>query len=163
MREQGIEKERRRGLGMAGVGMARLGGKGVRRQPVEQLAAVAGDDVELRAVHVRVDEAGHDEAARVLVALPAVAGRLGLDAGDAAALDQQPMAGAEAHRRGFGVAPGRLGAEVEQVAVHGEARRHAHAARLGIASPASSRATSRTCSRSHFDEAEACVTSCQSW
>ena len=48
--------------------VARLGGEGVRRQPVEQLAAVAGDDVDLRAVHVGVDEARQDQAAAVVVA-----------------------------------------------------------------------------------------------
>jgi xanthine dehydrogenase small subunit len=61
----------------------RLGGKGVRRQPVEQFGAEARDDVDLRAVHVGVDEAGQDEATGVVVARPALSRRVGLDGDDA--------------------------------------------------------------------------------
>ncbi len=129
--EQRIEEQRRGRLGVRRVGVARLGREGVRRQPVEQLGAVARDHVELRAVHVGVDEAGQDQPAAVVVALPVFAGRLGLDGDDAAAFDQQPVVGAEAHRRRIDVAPGRRGAEIEQVAVDGDARRGVGAERHG--------------------------------
>jgi hypothetical protein len=161
--DQRIEKERCGRLGMRNVGVARFGRKGMRRQPVEQLGAVAGDDVDLRAVHVRVDEAGQHEPAAVVVPFPALAGRFGLDAGDAAGIDQQPVIRAKAHRDGIAIAPGRLAGEIEQIAADGDARRCAHAVRLGMACPARLRATPRTCSRSHFADADACVTSCQSW
>jgi xanthine dehydrogenase small subunit len=120
-----------RGLGVCGIGVARLGREGVRRQPVEQLAAVAGDDVDLRAVHVGVDEAGQDEPAAVIVALPALPGRLGLHGDDPAAFGEQPVIGAKAHRRRIDVAPGRVGAEIEQVAADGEAHRGVGTARHG--------------------------------
>ena len=113
----------------AGVGVARLGREGVRRQPVEQLAAVAGDDVDLRAVHVGVDEARQDEAAaRGRDAASLRPGGSALHGDDAAALGEQPVVGAKAHRRRIDLAPGRLGAEIEQVAADGDARRGVGAA-----------------------------------
>ena len=74
VRQQRVEEVRGCRFGVRAVGVARLGGKGVRRQPVEQLAAVAGDDVDLRAVHVAVDEARHDR-------VPAPIDDLGVRAG----------------------------------------------------------------------------------
>jgi hypothetical protein len=121
VREQRVEEERRGRLGMRRLGMARLGGKGVRRQPLEQLGAVARDHVELRAVHVGVDEAGQDPAAGVLPPRPALARRLGLDRGDAPVLDQQPVVGPPAHRPALDLAPAGRRGEVEQVAVQRQA------------------------------------------
>ena len=129
--EQRVEEVRRCRVGVRDVGVARLGRKGVRRQPVEQLGPVAGDDVDLRTVDVGVDEAWQDQAAGMVVALPVFAGRLGLHGDDPPRLGEQPVAGAKAHRRRVDVAPRRVGAEIEQVAVDGDARRGVGAARRG--------------------------------
>ena len=151
------------------LGVAHLGREGVGVQPVEQLGAVAGDDVQLRAVDVGVDEAGQDQAAGVLVALPVVAGRLvaGLRADDAAVLDQQPVVGAPAHAGGVDVAPGGRGGEVEQVAAQGDARGGGRSCQEATVSArgaaATLRATSRTHSRSQRTDADSWVRSCHSW
>ena len=123
VREQRVEEVRRGGLGVRRLGVARLGREGVRRQPVEQLAAVARDDVDLRAVHVRVDEARQDQPAAWSWRAQPSPGGFGLHGDDAAALGEQPVVGAKAHRRRIGLAPGRLGDEVEQVAADRDARR----------------------------------------
>ena len=51
---------------MVGIGKLRLGGIRVAIQPVEQLLTVRADDIELRIMHVTVDEARHDQFVRVL-------------------------------------------------------------------------------------------------
>jgi hypothetical protein len=161
--DEGVEEQRCRGLRVRRLVVAGLGGIGVRRQPVEQLGSVARHDVDLRAVHVRVDEAGQDEAAGVVVPLEFRTRRLGLHRDDALAFDEQPVAGPPAQRRRVDVAPARRAGEVEQVAAQGEAARGGHARRFSMPCPARLRATSRTCSRSQRADADACVTSCQSW
>ena len=52
---------------MAGIGKLLLFDEGVVVQPVEELRAVGADDLGLRIMDVGVDEAGHDEAARMIV------------------------------------------------------------------------------------------------
>ena len=64
-------------VGVVAVAKRGLGGKGILLQPLEQLLAVGGDDVDLRVVHVAVDEARHDQ----------VAGPVGLDRGAGVARD----------------------------------------------------------------------------
>lgn len=49
--------------GVAGVGQPRLLGQGALAQPVQQRQAEPADDPDLRVVHVRVDQAGQDDAA----------------------------------------------------------------------------------------------------
>ena len=51
---------------MRRVGEARFRGEGVAFQPVEEMLAVAADDVGLRAVHMRIDEAGHQKPSPVV-------------------------------------------------------------------------------------------------
>ena len=48
-------------IGVVAVAEAGLGGEGVLLEPFQQLLAVGGDDVDLRVVHVAVDEARHDQ------------------------------------------------------------------------------------------------------
>ena len=72
---------------------------------------------------VGVDEAGQDQAAAWSSRGQPSLGRLGLHGDDAAVLDEQPVVGAEAHRRRIDVAPGRRGGEIEQVAADRDARR----------------------------------------
>ena len=118
VRQQRVEEALGAALRMQRIGQPRLGREGVRVQPVEQLGAVAGDHVELRAVHVRVDEAGQDQPAAVVVLHMVGRRRLRarLCAADATVLDQQPVIGPEAHRRRLGRAPFGGRGEVEQVA-----------------------------------------------
>ena len=52
---------------MRGIGEFLLLDEGVVMKPVEQLRAVGSDHLGLRIVDVGVDEAGHDEAAGVIV------------------------------------------------------------------------------------------------
>src|ERR1700741_3007406 len=52
----------------------------------------------------------------MVLANPAVVRRLGLAPHDAAVLDEQPMVAVKAHGGRFGVAPGRCGGEIEQIA-----------------------------------------------
>jgi hypothetical protein len=66
--QQRVEEERGAGRATAGSAGA-LGREGVAVQPVQQLGAVAGDDVELRAVHMGVDEARQQQPAALVVAL----------------------------------------------------------------------------------------------
>jgi hypothetical protein len=145
--------------------MTALGREGVGVEPVEQLRAVAGDNVELRAVHMGIDQPRRDQPAAVVVALPAAAGVSGAAAGDAAVFDQQPVIGVEAHLRRSDAAEAGVGSDVEQIAAQGELHRtHACTSRRrGRPCVANARATSRTCSRSQRIAADACVTSCQSW
>ena len=83
MRQQRVEKTRC-GVGRHGrVGVAQLGGEGVGLQPVQQAGAPAADHVQLRAVHVGVDEARHQQAAAVVHTLPVGARVRGLCADDA--------------------------------------------------------------------------------
>jgi len=115
--EQRVEEMRGRLARMQRVAVFGLGGEGVGGEPVEQLGAVARDHVDLRAVDVRVDEAGQHQPAAVVDALPALGRRLDLCAGDASfVVDQQPVVRAKAHRGRVDVAPRRGGGEVEQVA-----------------------------------------------
>ena len=123
MRQQRVEEAPGRGLGMRRLAVQRFGRVGVRLEPVEQLGAVAGDHVELRAVHMGVDEAGQHQPAAMVDALPVVAGRLGLEAGDAVALDQQPMRRAEPNGGRVRLTPGGRRGEIEQVAEDGDAGR----------------------------------------
>ena len=146
------------------IGVAQLGREGVGVQPVEQLGAEAGDDVELRAVDVGVDETGQQQAAAVVFGLPLGAG--GEDAGrlgaeDLAVLDQQPVVRAPAHAgRGVGRIPARVGGEIKQVGAQRQSG-SGHERAKGWA--VRRRATSRTVSRSQRSDAALCVTSCQSW
>ena len=92
--------------------------------------------VESTAVRFRPDhwlliEAGQDQPAGVVVALPAFARRLGLGAGDPAVFDQQPVVGPKAKRGGFDLAPARRTGEIEQVAAECDAVAHA-AGRLSM-------------------------------
>jgi len=70
-------------------------------QPVQQLGAVARNHVELRAVHVAVDEARQDQSAAMVVLRPRVVGNLRtrLHRNDLAAVDQQPVVGPKANGR----------------------------------------------------------------
>ena len=52
---------------MGGIGELLLLDEGIVVQPVEELRAVGADDLSLRIVDVRVDEAGHDKAAGMVV------------------------------------------------------------------------------------------------
>ncbi len=72
---------------------------------------------------MRVDETGHDQAATLVVALPARVERgvVGGHAGDAAAFDQQPVVAAKTHHGRIDLAPLRGADEVEQVAAQGHA------------------------------------------
>ncbi len=80
------------------------------------------DHVELRAVHMAVDEARQDQAAAVVDARPACAGIISLDPGDAAVgADQQPMVGAKSHGRAGDIGQGGLRDEIEQVAAQRQA------------------------------------------
>ena len=121
--EQRVQKARRTGLGHRRVGKAQLGWKGVGAQPVEQLGAVAGNHVDLRAVDMRVDKARQQQLAPVVAAHPAVARRLvaRLHAGDAAVLHQQPVVRPKAHGGRIDHRPGGGAGEVEQVAAQGHA------------------------------------------
>jgi hypothetical protein len=56
--QQGVEEAARPGCANGRVGVAQLGREGVGFEPVEQGRAVAGDDFQLRHVHMGVDEAG---------------------------------------------------------------------------------------------------------
>ena len=95
----------RKGSSSRAIGMALFGRKGVALQPVEQRAAVARDHVELRAVHMGVDEPRQDQPAAVIDALPAgvrtairhrVHRSRGERVDDSAVLDHQPVVGAPA-------------------------------------------------------------------
>ena len=57
----------------------------------------------------------------MVVTQPAFGRRGALHADDPSGLDEQPVVGSKAHRRGIGLAPRRRADEVEQVAVHGDA------------------------------------------
>ena len=167
MGQQGVEEQRRRGLRESRVGVPGLGRKGVALKPVQELGAPGGDHVELRAVDVGVDETRHQQLAAAVELEPVVARRLGLHRSDpASGVDQQPMRRAPANRRAVRVGQARVGPEVEQV---GEDRRgHScrptpHRQAAHASPPASSRATSRTCSRNQRTAGEAWVRSCQSW
>jgi hypothetical protein len=155
--------KRRAGRRHRRVGMGALGREGVALQPVQQFGAVAGDDVQLRAVHMGVDEARQQQPAALVIALPARPGRLitGLHAGDAAVVaDQQPVVGPPAHVLHRRRAPvGRAG-EVQQVGADGL---HAASGRAGSVRVGSCRATSRTCSRNQRMAGAWCVRSCHSW
>ena len=100
--EQAVDEAAARRLRAAAASAWRaLGREGVGVEPVEQLGAVAGDHVELRAVHMGVDEAGHHQPAAVVERSSTIAsGTSRCAAGDAAVLDQQPVVGVEAHRAG---------------------------------------------------------------
>ena len=185
VRQQRVEEQLGPGGGHRRIGVAHLGREGVGLQPVEQLGAVAGDDVELRAVHMGVDEAGHQQPAALVLDRPDRGvrreGRGRLDTGDAPGLDQQPVVGPPAHARHeaggrVGRSPAGIGVEVEQVGAQRQAvGNSSHAdgeagTGTGTGSAAadrpgagSRRATSRTVSRSQRSEAAPCVTSCQSW
>ena len=52
---------------MGGVSEFHLLGESVGVEPVQQLGAVRGDDLGLRKMNVRVDEAGHDQTWAVVV------------------------------------------------------------------------------------------------
>ena len=52
---------------MGGIGEFLLLDEGIVVQPIEELRAVGADDLSLRIVDVRVDEAGHDKAAGMIV------------------------------------------------------------------------------------------------
>ncbi len=151
------------------------------------------DDVELRAVHVGVDEAGQDQLAGMVDAPPGDVSRRQLSADDGAAFDQQPMARAETHRIAVAVGARRRGHEVQQVSAqsnrvavmvppgacgagpHGNAgvatqpvgREQAWGgpapAHDNFSGTASCRATSRTRSRSQRSGGAAWVRSCHSW
>ncbi len=133
MGEQRIDEARRTRFGHRRVGISLLGGEGIALQPVEQGAAVARDHIELRAVHMGVDEAGQDQPAAVVDALPARVGlavhrarRLRID--DAAVLDQQPVVGPPAHTgRVGGRCEAGVGGEIEQVSPQRDTRCHAPA------------------------------------
>ena len=65
--EQLVEKERGDRRAMGGIGELLLLDEGVVVQPVEQLRAVGADDARLRIMDMRVDEAGQDEPAGMIV------------------------------------------------------------------------------------------------
>ena len=78
------------------IGEAELGGEGVALEPFHQPRAVRRDHVDLRVVHVRVDEAGHDEAtAAIDERYPVRHARIacGSQPGDVPVLDQQHAVG----------------------------------------------------------------------
>ena len=161
VRQQRVQKHVGCDLGKHRIGMARLSREGVGVEPVEQLGAPGRDHIDLRAVHMGVDEAWQQQAATVVELQPVVAGRLGLHCGDAAVgVDQQPVCRAPAHRRAVAVAQAGVAGEVEQISQDGtfDPLGSAHAR-----PPTNSRATSRTCSRSQRTAVEAWVSSCQSW
>ena len=103
------------------VGIALLGREGVGVEPVQQGGAKAGDHVQLRAVHMGVDEARHQQAAAMVLlrhGLPASGHRLvgRLHGVDAAIFDQDQVIRAPAHPGGLvGQGKARVGGEVEQV------------------------------------------------
>ena len=116
-------KETARANGANGrVGIAQLGRKGVSLEPVQQLGAVAGNHLQLRHVHMGVDEARHQQLAAVVVLRPGGVGGFGLHAGDAAVVHQQPVVRppAQAGRCLAGHAPARVGGEVEQIGAQGQ-------------------------------------------
>ena len=167
MGQQGVEEQRRRGLRESRVGVPGLGRKGVALKPVQQLGAPGGDHVELRAVDMGVDETRHQQLAAAVELEPVVARRLGLHRSDpASGVDQQPMRRTPAHRRAERIGQAGISLEVEQVGQ--DRRRHRRCSRRPrqrrhASPPASSRATSRTCSRNQRTAGEAWVRSCQSW
>ena len=59
--KQFVEKELGPACAMRGIGEFLLLDKSIVLQPVEELRPVGADDLGLRIVDVRVDEAGHDE------------------------------------------------------------------------------------------------------
>ncbi len=103
MGQQRIEELRRTGLGLRRIGHAHFGREGVGVEPVQQLCAPGADDVELRAVHMAVDEAGQDQLALVVDGAPVGTGRVGLRADDAPVFDEQPMVGPKAHGRAVAI------------------------------------------------------------
>ena len=147
MGQQRIQKIGRAGVRVRRVGMPLLGRKGVGVEPIQQPAAVAGDRVELRAVHMGVDEARQHQAAAVVVPGPTVVGGLAalLGTDDAATLDQQPVVGAQAHRARFGRSPSGRGDEVEQVAANGESssKRGGHQVRSAVSGVSKNRTLAR--------------------
>lgn len=122
VREQRIEKSMRTRRRHLRVGIGAFGRERVGVEPVEQLGAIARDHVELRAVHMRVDEARQNEPAAMIGAGPRRIGVLfcGLRALDAAAFDEQPVVGSPAHACLPGVSKPRRGGEIEQVAAQRE-------------------------------------------
>jgi hypothetical protein len=129
MRPQGRQETLRAHARHLGVGVALFGGEGVGVEPVEQGGAKAGDHVELRAVHMGVNEAGHQQAAAMVFLgdmLPARGQSLGgrLHGVDAAVFDENEVIWAPAHPGGL-VRQGktRVGGEVEQVGAQHTAHR----------------------------------------
>ena len=134
MRPQGRQETLRAQVRHLGVGVALFGGEGVGVEPVEQGGAKAGDHVELRTVHMGVDEAGHQQATPVVFLgdmLPAWGHSLGgrLHGVDAAVFDEDEVIRAPAHARGL-VRQGkaRVGGEVEQVGAQHAAHRRVRGA-----------------------------------
>ncbi len=62
IQEQGSDPAR-----MIRVRKSALGRKGVVVQPIQQLPPIGGDDVDLRVMHVGVDEARHDQLAAMVI------------------------------------------------------------------------------------------------
>ena len=114
--EEGLGERRR----MVGVGEAQLLGEGVVVQPVEQLAPVGGDDLQLHVVDMAVDKAGHYQFSPMIDDLDA-GGQVGGQGGvvvngtESAVLDPHRAIGVVAYaarRRGVVVAG--VGIEAQQ-------------------------------------------------
>ncbi|OIQ65730.1 hypothetical protein GALL_527080 [mine drainage metagenome] len=112
------------GLRRVGVPIAHFGGKGIDVQPIEQFCAERGDDVELRRVHVGVDEPWSEQMAAPVDARPVRARRrLGRQRpGDAAILDQQLTARDEAHWLARIDRESGVGGEVGQIGLYRKAK-----------------------------------------
>lgn len=106
MGPQGLEEALGAVFRHGGIGVAPLGREGVGVEPVQQGRAETGDHVELRAMHMRVDEAGHDQAAAVVLhrgGLPGLVQSLpaGLHRHHTSGLDQHRMVRTPAHTLGI--------------------------------------------------------------
>ncbi len=123
VRQQRLQKTLGAQLAQLGVGVARFGREGVALQPVEQRRTEGGDDIELRRVHMGIDEARHHQMAAPVLPRPARVGGLvgGPHRMHPALLDQQPAVGLEAHGAGGVFAPAGVAQEVENVAAQGHA------------------------------------------
>ena len=94
--QQLVEEKLRRRARIDGIGKALFGREGIALEPVEQITAAGTDDIGLRIVNVRIDEARQDESLAMLddAQLPRVRQQFGsrsnrLDMG--ARNDQRPL------------------------------------------------------------------------
>ncbi len=89
--QQLFEEEARLPLGMGGIGGFLLLHEGVAVEPVDQLRAIGGDDLRLRQMQMRVDEARHDQVRPVIDDLGAVR-KLRKQRGGGARRQDEPVA-----------------------------------------------------------------------